>query len=419
MEDNIKISIVVPVYNVQDYLKKCIESIMKQSYKNMEIILVDDGSTDGSPEICDFYESIDRRIVVIHKKNGGVTSARKAGVGAATGDYVLSVDGDDWIETDRIEELVTRGILPAKADMVYMAGYKKDDEECSQISYCDVEEKTYYDCDIEKHFFPLYCGVGEELFNIKVLLSMDMWAVRRELIQDKIRIIDDRILMGEDDFCVGCCILSAKCITVIRQSGYHYIQRNSSIMHISKDYDVHYIESANILYHQLKQYLEDHTIYFKETRMCLVNSFIMETIIAHYDMFLKKHKYYLYPFADVRKGSVIIVYGAGAFGHAIVKCIANAKEYHVALWVDQNIRKTVLADVTISSVKEIKSVDYDYIVVAIMSSDTSKKVKEILVNMGISEKKIARINPGVITEDALPDEILCDCEKLNQYLGDM
>lgn len=125
VEEKIQISIVVPIYNIQDYLKRCIDSIINQSYKYIEIILVDDGSTDNCPEICDAYAQKDNRIRVIHKKNGGLVSARKAGTAIAKGDYILNVDGDDWIENKRIEILVKEGILPYKADMIYMSGHKK------------------------------------------------------------------------------------------------------------------------------------------------------------------------------------------------------------------------------------------------------------------------------------------------------
>ncbi len=101
-----KISVIVPCYNVELYVKKCIESIIRQTYKNLEIILVDDGSTDSTGEICDNYAKKDPRITVIHKKNGGAASARNAGLDIATGDYINFIDSDDWITTHTYEYLV-------------------------------------------------------------------------------------------------------------------------------------------------------------------------------------------------------------------------------------------------------------------------------------------------------------------------
>ena len=103
--ENKKISIVVPIYNVEKYLAECIESIQNQSYKNLEIILVDDESPDNSGKIAEKYASNDERIKVIHKKNGGLSDARNAGIEVATGDYLMFVDSDDLLTLDECEVL--------------------------------------------------------------------------------------------------------------------------------------------------------------------------------------------------------------------------------------------------------------------------------------------------------------------------
>lgn len=120
MEEKKLISIIVPIYNIELYLKECIESLLRQTYRNLEILLVDDGSTDNSSNICDEYAQKDSRIKVIHKKNGGVSSSRKAGIDAATGDYIMMVDGDDWIDEKTIEECVDSA---------------SEDIDCVQFSY--------------------------------------------------------------------------------------------------------------------------------------------------------------------------------------------------------------------------------------------------------------------------------------------
>lgn len=99
-----KVSVIIPVYNVEKYLRRCVDSVLAQTYKNLEVILVDDGSPDGCPQICDEYASLDSRVRVIHKKNGGQSSARNAGLDShPTGDYVAFVDSDDWIAPDTYE----------------------------------------------------------------------------------------------------------------------------------------------------------------------------------------------------------------------------------------------------------------------------------------------------------------------------
>ena len=101
----VKFSIIIPVYKVEEYLEKCIKSVLNQTYKNFELILVDDGSPDKCPLICDNYAKIDSRVFVIHKQNGGVSSARNEGIKVAKGEYIWFVDSDDFVEENSLEIL--------------------------------------------------------------------------------------------------------------------------------------------------------------------------------------------------------------------------------------------------------------------------------------------------------------------------
>ncbi len=102
------ISVIVPIYGIERYVGHCIESLMQQTYQNLEIILVDDGSPDRCPQICDLYASKDKRIKVIHKENGGIVTARKAGVQIAQGEYIGFVDGDDWVGSGYFQSMFRR-----------------------------------------------------------------------------------------------------------------------------------------------------------------------------------------------------------------------------------------------------------------------------------------------------------------------
>ena len=126
------VSIIVPIYKVEDYIRECIDSILAQTYPDFELILVDDGSPDSCGRICDDYAKRDNRIKVVHKVNGGLTSARNAGLEVAKGEWIMHVDGDDWIEPDMIESLIEAAQITG-ADMVIgdfvkygpSAGYNK------------------------------------------------------------------------------------------------------------------------------------------------------------------------------------------------------------------------------------------------------------------------------------------------------
>ena len=122
-----KISVIVPVYKVEPYLRKCLDSIINQTYRNLQIILVDDGSPDNCGAICDEYASKDSRIEVIHQENGGVSAARNAGLKLAAGDYIGWVDSDDWIEPDMYAYMLEN-----------MQKYEADIAVCSQIGRAHV-----------------------------------------------------------------------------------------------------------------------------------------------------------------------------------------------------------------------------------------------------------------------------------------
>lgn len=119
-----KVSIIVPVYNAEKYLQECVESVLCQTLSDIELILVDDGSTDSSPTLCDQYAAQDRRVKVIHKPNGRAASARNAGLRAASGEYVAFVDADDWISPDMYEKMLQTNADVTLCDYVRFQGEK-------------------------------------------------------------------------------------------------------------------------------------------------------------------------------------------------------------------------------------------------------------------------------------------------------
>ena len=115
------ISIIIPVYNVEQYLHRCVDSVLNQTYKNLEIILVNDGSPDNCPFICDEYAKKDKRIIVVHKENGGLSSARNAGLEIVQGEYISFIDSDDWIHENYNEILYKN--LHEKLKLIYTCYY--------------------------------------------------------------------------------------------------------------------------------------------------------------------------------------------------------------------------------------------------------------------------------------------------------
>ena len=226
-------SVIVPVYNVEKYLGQCIESIISQSYKNIEIILVDDGATDGSGKICDKYARRDDRIMVIHKKNGGAVSARQEGALKATAEYIICIDGDDYIAEDYLEVFYD-SIDKTDADVVCCgATWKYEDHETKRA--VEVEPGYYDKQKIEECIMPILIeGVDGKYFAATVWSK----AMRRNLFVTAQSAVDKKLKIGEDNACVKPVIFNAKSVYICDSYGYYYRQNPNSITKNKKAFDI-------------------------------------------------------------------------------------------------------------------------------------------------------------------------------------
>lgn len=243
-----KVSVIVPVYNVEKYLNKCIESIIKQSYENIEIILVDDGSTDKSGKICDEYSLKDSRIKVIHKENGGLSDARNYGIDAATGDYLLFVDSDDYIDIDLIKNV--NQYMNKQIDVIKFKMVKIDDngKEIEKIDGPVFDELTG-----EEAFSTL-------VFNDYLLECACIYLFKRELIINN----NFKFAVGaehEDFGLTPLVIISAKNMASVNNYGYYYVQSDNSITRNS-DYNrtLKRFNDSLMHYDNMIQFLKNHNI---------------------------------------------------------------------------------------------------------------------------------------------------------------
>ena len=214
---NKKISIIVPIYNVEQYLDKCVESLVNQTYKNLEIILVDDGTKDKSGEMADLWSIKDDRIKVIHKKNGGLSDARNAGIKIATGEYIAFVDSDDWANY-KMYEILTRNLEKYNADISVCAVKKVYEEDV-------VNEKQVVNKDI-------YVFTAEEALENLIdegILKQTVWnkLYKREVI-DGIYFEFGKI--HEDEFWTYQIFGKCEKIVYTYEQLYYYLQRSGSIM---------------------------------------------------------------------------------------------------------------------------------------------------------------------------------------------
>lgn len=209
-----KVSVIVPVYNVEKYLNKCLDSIINQTYKNIEIILVDDGSTDNSGIICDKYSQTDNRIKVIHKKNGGLSDARNTGIKNATGKILSFIDSDDYIEKNMIENLA-KELISYDCDIVFS----------NKIFELDNGKKVYKE-------YINNSGVVDSATAMKLLLKSDPAVCDKLFKKELFNDIKFPINKLYEDILVTPYIIE-KCnrIYLDKNFYYHYIQHDNSIVH--------------------------------------------------------------------------------------------------------------------------------------------------------------------------------------------
>lgn len=211
-----KISVIVPIFKVEDYLPRCVESIINQKYKNLEIILVDDGSTDSCPVLCDEYAKKDDRIIVIHKENGGLSDARNAGMKIATGEYISFIDSDDYIANDYFSNLYET-----------MQSQKSDIVECSVVKFYGDDNFDDYTDDLSICNYSTQDGlsalIAEKPFRQHVWNKL----YKTSLVFDILFPVGK---LNEDEFWTYQIFGRAKKVTKINKTMYYYFQRESSIM---------------------------------------------------------------------------------------------------------------------------------------------------------------------------------------------
>lgn len=236
------ISVIVPIYKVEKYVKKCVDSIINQTWKNLEIILVDDGSPDCCPEICDEYAELDDRIIVIHQKNHGLSAARNAGIDIASGEYIGFVDSDDFIAPNMYEQL-----------------YTALDSAHAQLAICDF---AYIDED--GTILPDYSPIQEEVLdNYRCLEKIGRdknwyyvvaWnKLYQKSVFDSIRFPEGKL--HEDNFIIHEIIYSCKIIVTIPKSLYFYMQRKNSIM--NSGYKIERFDEIESLYYRYQFYKDN------------------------------------------------------------------------------------------------------------------------------------------------------------------
>ncbi len=270
-----KVSVLVPIYNTAQFLIECIESIINQSYSNLEIVLVDDGSQDESLNICKHYATLDSRIKVIHQSNGGLVSARIKAIEEASGDYILCVDSDDYIDTDMIEKMVKQQ-MEYNADVV-CTGYIKEKDSGSYSRENYLESGVYSKDKLNSvHSKLIYSG---NFYQPGIMPFVCNKLVKRNIYKLFQSTVPREITRGEDVAVMFPLLLKAECIVIDNDiKGYHYRKNKTSICHTV---DIEHFKHIKILFEYLKNKISDEV--YKEQ----LKFYELFGIICGIEMFLK------------------------------------------------------------------------------------------------------------------------------------
>ncbi|GFI16798.1 putative glycosyltransferase EpsJ [Lachnospiraceae bacterium] len=383
------ISIIVPIYNSAPYLSRCIESIQRQTYSNLEIILVNDGSTDNSGSICDEYSKDDTRIKVIHKKNGGQREACSAGIAIAQGTFIGFVDSDDWIDRDMYESLlemigendiVTSGIWQhdRTGDMV-----DKWTDNLPEGIYTNKEELEYlFNNLIIYGYYDGRTVIGGISNNMVCKLF------KASNVKKMYQNANIPIKSGEDFLFCLLYIFQCKSIKITHKCYYHYMNNSTSVTH---SIDLDFLRQSNDLYLAIDKALKGH--WMEDSLRKQFQRRFMYTVFVDIKKYMQFNDEigiptYAYPYAEDLKGKRVVLFGAGKVGRSFYRDIERKKDINVVLWIDNFPPKEFLMGVKVELPNQVNKVRFDYIVCAVLKEKQAEIMKEQLIREGVKGEKI-------------------------------
>ncbi|WP_051688612.1 glycosyltransferase family 2 protein [Butyrivibrio sp. AE2032] len=388
------LSVVVPVYNIEKYIARCIESIIEQSFCDFELILVDDGSTDASGDICDQYARMDCRVKVFHQNNRGLVSARKKGLALASGKYIANVDGDDWIDATLFEDAI--GVLEKeRTDYIQFGYYEQYEDRAEIISFPEIKTIGIKNTDdILTEWFEKGSASG---FGSQVVTKV----CRTDIFRVAYGNVPDNMNNGEDFFFFLYLLHAASSFSSMSSSYYHYRIRNDSLSHKT---GIDLLLKENVL----TQYFSEEVKKFElsdlnpaleawKVRRTFVNFNKMMNSWFGNDFSMAK---YVFDIIPTIRNKDIIIYGAGTVGKELYLRLLLCDDVRVIAWVDANYRGKQLS-CEIETVSTLKEKVFDLVVVAIKNENTYRSIRQELLNMGISEEKIVWAHPITLVEKCL------------------
>ncbi len=391
METMALISVIVPVYNAGGYLEDCLDSIVGQSYGNLEVILVDDGSTDGSSGVCDEFAGRDGRIRVIHQENMGAAAARRTGVLAAAGDYLCFVDADDRIDA----EMVAFFVENMGACDILTSGCCCEDKPGIYHVRMDSLEEGLYDTEESMSYLISNMIAFQGRFEDGILPFLVNKMYRAEIVKESVQQIDFTIVYAEDRDLLFHCILRSERIKIVHKNFYYYRYKPDSIM---RTVNKNFMSDLNKLYLSLEKTFKTHPQ--KKSILQQLELFILSRIytIPAFMGFSAEAQIsgYVFPFSELARGSRIVLYGAGRVGARYYRQIHRQNQLQMVLWADKKWREYSDSPFPISSPEGIRDVEYDYIIIAVKQKELAERIREELEETGADREQILWRPPAVL-----------------------
>lgn len=374
------ISVIIPIYNVAEHLEKCIMSVIEQTYSNLEVILVDDGSTDRSPMICDYFGKKDSRIRVVHKENGGLVSARKMGLQIAKGRYIAFLDGDDWIEYDLY------------ANMLYVALNQNVDfvespyiEERTGKNTLFKSTEMYYGFDESTVKMILESWMEDEA-NAPIRSTIWSKLYKSEVIKESYKDVPETMSLGEDLVNYINLFKVAQSAYVIPKPGYHYVYRQNSISHF---YSIRILRNRNEMRGYISKLIEEKYPYINGKKLDIW--FLIRSLSEFHNIrFGGEMDMPNYEYSNVEDiiNKRIVIYGAGNVGRDLYFQFSKYEKCSIVAWVDKNYQRYDFSYYDVRPVEEGLSRAFDIVIIAVLREALANSIKGELIARGVPDNKI-------------------------------
>ena len=373
------ISVIVPIYSTDRYTGMCIESIINQTYKNLEIILVDDGSIDRCPELCDLYGSKDKRIKVIHKPNGGLVSSRKIGMQAATGDYIGYVDGDDWIAKGYYENIFHE-IEKNNPDVVVCNWVRAFFDQ--HVVIRNNLDDGYYSGDSLEQLKKQMISKGSFY---KPGISTYVWnkVFRKDIVYDCQMNVDDRLMTGEDACVSYAAILKSNSVSIINNPSYFYRQHEDSMLKRKSNYPLE-IERMNALFNNLCSISSDNDNLLEQIEDYVLSCCIIRT--GGIDPYNGESI-----FGENLHNRKLAIYGAGSFGQLFVSKLLENNVGEIVAWLDDDYWEYRRSGLNVDPVDQLRDCEYDYFIIATTDGDLSEAIIQRVRKYGVYDEKVVKL----------------------------